>query len=59
VVVSNSTITLEGFTNGDIEIYTFQGKRVFISEFKDTIQPQLARGLYIIRIGNFRQKISW
>lgn len=59
VVVSNPTITLEGFTSGDIEIYTFQGKRVFFSEFKETIQPQLSKGLYIIRIGNFRQKISW
>jgi len=59
VVVSNPTITLEGFTSGDIEIYTFQGKRVFFSEFRETIQPQLYKGLYIIRIGNFRQKISW
>jgi len=59
VVVSNPTITLEGFTRGDIEIYTFQGKRVFLSEFRETIQPQLSKGLYIIRIGNFRQKISW
>ena len=59
VVVSNPTITLEGFTSGDIEIYTFQGKRVFFSEFRETIQPQLSKGLYIIRIGNFRQKISW
>ena len=58
VIASNATITLDGFTSGIVEIYNTQGKRVFTSEIKETIQPQLARGLYIVRIGDFRQKIS-
>ena len=58
LTVSNATMTLKGFTTGNVEIYNIQGKRVFISELKETIQPQLSKGLYIVRIGDFRQKIS-
>jgi len=58
VVASNATITLVGFTTGNVEIYNTQGKKVFASELKETIQPQLAKGLYIVRVGDFRQKIS-
>jgi len=58
LTVANSTITLEGSFSGNVEIYNFQGKKVFTSELKETLHPQLARGLYIIRIGDFRQKIS-
>jgi len=58
LTVSNATMTLKGFTTGNVEIYNIQGKRVFTSELKETIQPQLSKGLYIVRIGDFRQKIS-
>ena len=58
LIVSNSSITLIGFITGNVEIYNIQGKRVFTSELKETIQPQLTKGLYIVRIGDFRQKIS-
>ena len=58
LTVSNSTMTLKGFTTGNIEIYNIQGKRVYTSELKETIQPQLTKGLYIVRVGDFRQKIS-
>lgn len=58
VFASNSTITLNGFSTGNVEIYNMQGKRVFTSELKEAIQPELAKGLYIVRIGDFRQKIS-
>jgi len=56
--VSNSTITLTGFLNESVEIFNMQGKKMFTSELKETIQPKLAKGLYIVRIGDFRQKIS-
>jgi len=58
LTVSNSTMTLKGFTTGNVEIYNIQGKRVYTSELKETIQPQLTKGLYIVRVGDFRQKIS-
>lgn len=58
LTVSNSTMTLKGFTTGNVEIYNIQGKRVFTSELNETIHPQLTKGLYIVRIGDFRQKIS-
>ncbi|MDD5184004.1 MAG: hypothetical protein PHS84_01945 [Paludibacter sp.] len=57
IIVSNSSITLQGFSEGKIEIYTIQGKKVFSSELIETINPQLRSGLYIIKIGNFTQKI--
>ncbi|MDP4239062.1 MAG: hypothetical protein Q8904_06270 [Bacteroidota bacterium] len=59
LTVANSTITLDGFVSGTVEIYNTQGKRVFTSELKEIIQPQLAKGFYIVRIGDFRQKISF
>lgn len=59
IQVLNSTILLKGFTTGNIEIYNIQGKKVFTSDFKKTIEPQLAKGLYIVRIGDYKQKISW
>ena len=58
LTVSNSAITLTGFTTGNVEIYNTQGKKVFTSGLTETIQPQLSKGLYIVRIGDFRQKIS-
>jgi len=58
VYVSNSVITLDGFASGSIEIYNMQGKKVFTSQVQESIQPDLAKGLYIVRIGDFRQKIS-
>jgi len=58
LTVSNSTMTLSGFTTGNVEIYNIQGKKVFTSGLMETIQPQLTKGLYIVRIGDFRQKIS-
>jgi hypothetical protein len=58
LTVSNSGIKLEGFTSGNIEIFNIQGRKVFSSMLKETIQPKLANGLYIIRIGDFVQKIS-
>ena len=58
VTTFNSTIKLDGFTSGIVEIYNTQGKRVYTSVLKETIEPQLAKGLYIVRVGDFRQKIS-
>jgi len=58
VTASNSTLKLDGFTSGNVEIYNTQGKRVFTSVLKQTIETQLAKGLYIVRVGDFRQKIS-
>jgi len=58
VLVSNSTLTLEGFTTGNVEIYNTQGKKVFNSTFKECISTGLTNGLYILKIGDFRQKIS-
>ena len=58
VTASNSTIKFDGFTSGNVEIFNTQGKRVYISAWKETIEPQLAKGLYIVRVGDFRQKIS-
>jgi hypothetical protein len=58
VTAFNSTLKLDGFTSGIVEIFNTQGKRVYMSAFKETIEPQLAKGLYIVRVGDFRQKIS-
>jgi len=58
VSVSNSAITLDGFTSGSVEIYNLQGKRVFTAQVQKSVQPELPKGLYIVRIGDFRQKIS-
>jgi hypothetical protein len=58
VTASNSTLKLEGFTSGNVEIFNTQGKRVYTSVLKETIEPQLAKGLYIVRVGDFRHKIS-
>ena len=58
ITAANSILTLKGFTTGNVEIYDTQGKRVFTSGLSETIQPQLTKGLYIVRVGDFRQKIS-
>lgn len=58
VTAYNSTIKLDGFTSGNVEIFNTQGKRVYTSVLKETIELQLAKGLYIVRVGDFRQKIS-
>jgi hypothetical protein len=58
VYVSKSTITLDGFASGSVEIFNTQGKKVLISALKENIPTNLAEGLYIIKIGNFIQKIS-
>ena len=58
LTVSNSIITFTGFTTGNVEIYNTQGKKVFTSVLSETIQPQLSKGFYIVRVGDFRQKIS-
>lgn len=58
LTVSNATITLKGFSTGDVEIFNTQGKKVYSSVLQETIQPQLAKGFYIVRIGDYRQKIS-
>jgi hypothetical protein len=58
VYVSNSAITLKGFASGNVEIYNMQGKKVFTSHVQEFIQPDLAKGLYIVKIDDFRQKIS-
>jgi len=58
VFASNASITLVGFTAGNIEIYNAQGKKVFASELKETIQTRLTKGLYIVRVGDFSQKIN-
>jgi hypothetical protein len=57
IIVSNSTIILTGFTTGQLDIYNILGERVFTSELKETIQPQLPTGIYVVKIGNFIQKI--
>jgi hypothetical protein len=58
VTAFNSTIKLDGFTSGIVEIFNAQGKRVYSSVLKESIEPQLAKGLYIVKVGDFRQKIS-
>jgi len=58
IKVLNSTLSLKEFTSGNIEIYNIQGKKVFTSDFKETIKPLLAKGIYIIKIGDYKQKIS-
>jgi hypothetical protein len=58
IIAINDVITLNGFNDGNIEIYNMQGKQVYTSFIEKIIQPQLAKGLYIVRIGDFRQKIS-
>ena len=58
VTAFNSTIKLDGFTSGIVEIFNTQGKRVYSSVLKETLVPHLANGLYIVRVGDFRQKIS-
>jgi hypothetical protein len=55
--VSNSTITLDGFTSKSVEIYNLQGKKVFTSFMQKSIQPDLEKGLYIIKVGDYREKI--
>ena len=58
-VVDHVDIGLLSFDdNGNIEIYNIQGKKVFTSDFKETIKPLLAKGIYIIKIGDYKQKIS-
>ena len=58
VLVSNSTLTFKGFTTGNVEIFNTQGKKVFNSTFKECISTGLTNGLYILKIGDFRQKIN-
>jgi hypothetical protein len=59
LTVSNATINLEGFNTGNVEIFNLQGKKVFTSEIVKTLQPKLQKGLYIVKIGDFKQKITW
>jgi hypothetical protein len=58
LTITDSGITLDGFSSGNIEIFNIQGRKVFSSGWTKTVQPQLAKGLYIFRIGDFVQKIS-
>jgi len=58
IVAVKATLVLTGFSAGNVEIYNMQGKRVYSTEVQETIQPNLAKGLYIVRVGDFRQKVS-
>jgi hypothetical protein len=58
VFVTNSGISFKGFSNGTVQIFNDLGMLVFTSEVKEILQPNLPKGLYILKINNFTQKIN-
>ena len=56
--VTSSGLSFNGFTDETVQIFNTGGMRVYSAPVKDLIQPNLPTGLYIVKAGNFTQKIT-
>lgn len=56
--MTSSGLSFNGFTDETVQIFNTQGKRVYSAQVRDLIQTNLPTGLYIVKAGNFTQKIN-